>query len=51
MFVKAPDWSVIGLGEKLLLFKHDPMSEQLLHKLTEQHYLHDGDLVEVVLAG
>ncbi|MCI4377142.1 hypothetical protein PGIGA_G00200310 [Pangasianodon gigas] len=47
---KAPDWSIIGLGEKLLLFRHDPMSEQLLHRLSEQHYLHDGDLVEVVLA-
>ncbi|XP_062849449.1 protein kinase D4 [Trichomycterus rosablanca] len=47
---KAPDWSVIGLGEKLLLFKHDSSSDQLLHRLSEQHYLHDGDLVEVVLA-
>ncbi|XP_027033993.1 serine/threonine-protein kinase D3-like [Tachysurus fulvidraco] len=47
---KAPDWSVIGLGEKLLLFRHDPTSEQILHRLSEQHYLHDGDLVEVVLA-
>uniref|UniRef100_A0A3B1IN52 protein kinase C n=1 Tax=Astyanax mexicanus TaxID=7994 RepID=A0A3B1IN52_ASTMX len=47
---KAPDWSVIGVGEKLLLFRHDPDTEQVLHRLTEQHYLHDGDLVEVVLA-
>ncbi|KAL7880580.1 hypothetical protein SRHO_G00028340 [Serrasalmus rhombeus] len=47
---KAPDWSVIGVGEKLLLFRHDPNSDQILHRLTEQHYLQDGDLVEVVLA-
>ncbi|TSN12202.1 Serine/threonine-protein kinase D1 [Bagarius yarrelli] len=47
---KAPDWSIIGLGEKLLLFRHDPTSEQLLHRLSEQHFLHNGDLVEVVLA-
>ncbi|KAI4901141.1 hypothetical protein NFI96_030382, partial [Prochilodus magdalenae] len=47
---KAPDWSVIGVGEKLLLFKHEQNSEQVLHRLTEQHYLQDGDLVEVVLA-
>uniref|UniRef100_A0AAY5ERN4 protein kinase C n=1 Tax=Electrophorus electricus TaxID=8005 RepID=A0AAY5ERN4_ELEEL len=39
-----------GLGEKLLLFRHDPSSDQLLQRLTEKHTLHDGDLVEVVLA-
>ncbi|KAI5629057.1 hypothetical protein C0J50_8209, partial [Silurus asotus] len=47
---KAPDWSVIGIGEKLLLFRHDATSEHLLHRLSEQHYLQNGDLVEVVLA-
>ncbi|XP_066536511.1 protein kinase D4 [Hoplias malabaricus] len=47
---KAPDWCVIGVGEKLHLFRHEPDSEQILHRLTEQHHLHDGDLVEVVLS-
>ncbi|XP_076829063.1 protein kinase D4 [Brachyhypopomus gauderio] len=47
---QAPDWSVVGLGEKLLLFRHDPKTEQILQRLTEQHYLQDGDVVEVVLA-
>ncbi|KAL2079226.1 hypothetical protein ACEWY4_024970 [Coilia grayii] len=42
--------SVIGLGEKLLLFRHDPAHENILRKLTEQDTLQDGDLVEVVLS-
>lgn len=43
--------SVIGLGEKLLLFRHEPGYENILRKLTEQDTLQDGDMVEVVLAG
>ncbi|XP_055051364.2 protein kinase D4 [Misgurnus anguillicaudatus] len=48
---KAPDCSVIGSGEKLLLFRHEPNTEQILHILTDQHDINDGDLLEVVLAG
>ena len=42
---------MIGLGEKLLLFRHEPGYDNFLRKLTEQDTLQDGDLVEVVLAG
>ncbi|XP_074555478.1 protein kinase D4 isoform X2 [Halichoeres trimaculatus] len=48
---KAPDVSVVGVGEKILLFRHQPSSELLLHRLTEQQQLQDGDLIEVVIAG
>ncbi|XP_057202139.1 protein kinase D4 isoform X2 [Triplophysa rosa] len=48
---KAPDCSVKGLGEKLLLFRHEPDTEQILHRLTDQHHIRDGDLLEVVISG
>ncbi|XP_062239997.1 protein kinase D4 isoform X2 [Platichthys flesus] len=48
---KAPDCSVVGGGEKILLFRHQPDSEQLLQRLTNQDELQDGDLIEVVIAG
>ncbi|XP_040887311.1 protein kinase D4 [Toxotes jaculatrix] len=48
---KAPDCSVVGVGEKVLLFRHEPLSEQLLHRLTDNDELQDGDLIEVVIAG
>ncbi|XP_007563644.1 protein kinase D4 [Poecilia formosa] len=48
---KAPDCSVVGSGEKILLFRHQPALEQLLQRLTEQDELQDGDLIEIVVAG
>ncbi|KAM3590213.1 uncharacterized protein V6R79_005923 [Siganus canaliculatus] len=48
---KAPDCSVVGVGERILLFRHRQTSEQLLQRLTEDDELQDGDLVEVVIAG
>ncbi|XP_058481964.1 protein kinase D4 [Solea solea] len=48
---KAPDCSVVGAGEKLLLFRHQPASEQLLHRLTDDDALQDGDFIEVIVAG
>ncbi|XP_041635399.1 serine/threonine-protein kinase D1-like [Cheilinus undulatus] len=48
---KAPDVSVVGVGEKILLFRHRPTSELLLQRLTEQEQLQDGDLIEVVISG
>uniref|UniRef100_A0A673LYV8 Phorbol-ester/DAG-type domain-containing protein n=1 Tax=Sinocyclocheilus rhinocerous TaxID=307959 RepID=A0A673LYV8_9TELE len=47
---KVPECSVVGLGEKLLLFRHEPNTEQILLRLTEKHDIRNGDLVEVVLA-
>lgn len=48
---KAPDCSVVGVGEKILLFRHQTASLQLLHRLTDQDQLQDGDLIEVIIAG
>ena len=49
--VQAPDCSVVGTGEKVLLFRHRPASEQLLLRLTDGDELQEGDLIEVVIAG
>ncbi|XP_045068626.1 serine/threonine-protein kinase D3-like isoform X1 [Coregonus clupeaformis] len=48
---KAPDCSVVGVGEKVLLFRHQTGSEHLLHRLTDQDALLDGDLIEIILSG
>ena len=49
--VQAPDCCVVGSGEKILLFRHQAGSEQLLHRLTDQDALQDGDLIEIILSG
>ncbi|KAG7235273.1 hypothetical protein INR49_002845, partial [Caranx melampygus] len=48
---KAPECSVVGAGEKILLFRHQLTSDQLLHRLTEHDELQDGDLIEVIISG
>ncbi|XP_047459956.1 serine/threonine-protein kinase D3-like [Mugil cephalus] len=48
---KAPDCNVVGVGEKVLLFRHQPASEQRLHRLRDCDELQDGDLIEVVISG
>ncbi|XP_008304685.1 serine/threonine-protein kinase D3-like [Stegastes partitus] len=48
---KAPDCSVVGVGEKILLFRHQPTSGQLLQRLTDGDELMDGDLIEVIISG
>lgn len=42
---------MVGAGEKILLFRHQDTSEQVLHRLTQHDELQDGDLIEVVIAG
>lgn len=49
--LQAPDCSLVGEGEKILLFRHQPDSEPLLLRLREDSQLQDGDLIEVVVAG
>lgn len=49
--LQAPDCSVVGVGEKILLFRHQPASEELLRRLTDQDELQHGDLIEVIIAG
>ncbi|KAK5858626.1 hypothetical protein PBY51_002752 [Eleginops maclovinus] len=48
---KAPECSVVGVGEKVLLFRHDFSSSQLLQRLNEDDELREGDLIEVIIAG
>ncbi|TRY83359.1 hypothetical protein DNTS_015076 [Danionella cerebrum] len=48
---QAPECTVVELSEKLLLFRHEPNTEQILYRLTDADQISDGDLVEVVLAG
>ncbi|XP_026171867.1 protein kinase D4 isoform X2 [Mastacembelus armatus] len=48
---KAPECSVMGVGEKFLLFRHQPTSEQLLHRMSDHDELQDGDFIEVIIAG
>lgn len=37
--------------DKILLFRHDLNSDNILQRLTSAEEIHDGDLVEVVLSG
>lgn len=37
--------------EKILLFRHDLNSENILQRLTSAEEIQEGDLVEVVLSG
>ncbi|XP_036403552.1 serine/threonine-protein kinase D1-like [Megalops cyprinoides] len=48
---KAPECTIVGNGEKILLFRHEPGTEHLLRLLSGSDTLQDGDLVEVVLSG
>ncbi|KAM7366418.1 hypothetical protein PAMP_015856 [Pampus punctatissimus] len=48
---KAPECSLVGVGEKILLFRHQPTLEQQLHRLTDSDELQDGDFIEVIIAG
>lgn len=42
---------MVGVGEKILLFRHQAASEQLLQRLTDSDELQDGDLIEVIVSG
>ena len=37
--------------DKILLFRHDLSSDNILQRLTSAEEIHEGDLVEVVLSG
>lgn len=37
--------------DKILLFRHDLTSENILQRLTSAEDIHEGDLIEVVLSG
>ncbi|KAJ8281827.1 hypothetical protein COCON_G00043460 [Conger conger] len=46
---KAHESTIVGLGEKILLFRHEPGTDHLLRLLGGSDALQHGDLVEVVL--
>ncbi|KAL6080792.1 hypothetical protein STEG23_031728 [Scotinomys teguina] len=48
---KFPECGFYGLYDKILLFKHDPTSANLLQLVRSAADIQEGDLVEVVLSG
>ncbi|XP_078452218.1 serine/threonine-protein kinase D3-like [Lampetra fluviatilis] len=47
---KFPECGFYGMYEKILLFRHDPQSENVLQLLTSAESVKEGDLIEVVLS-
>lgn len=46
-----PECGFFGMYEKILLFRHDLNSDNILQRLTSAEEIQEGDLVEVVLSG
>ncbi|ROL42781.1 Serine/threonine-protein kinase D3 [Anabarilius grahami] len=46
-----PECGFFGLYDKILLFRHDLNSDNILQRLTSAEDIHEGDLIEVVLSG
>ncbi|CAK6978792.1 serine/threonine-protein kinase D3-like isoform X2 [Scomber scombrus] len=47
---KFPECGFFGMYDKILLFRHDLSSDNILQRLTSPEEIHEGDLVEVVLS-
>ncbi|TNM94452.1 hypothetical protein fugu_017211 [Takifugu bimaculatus] len=47
---KFPECGFFGMYEKILLFRHNLNSENILQRLTSTEEIQEGDLVEVVLS-
>ncbi|XP_062857803.1 serine/threonine-protein kinase D3-like [Trichomycterus rosablanca] len=47
---KFPECGFFGMYDKILLFRHDLSSENILQRLTSAEDIHEGDLIEVVLS-
>uniref|UniRef100_A0A2K6TRS4 protein kinase C n=1 Tax=Saimiri boliviensis boliviensis TaxID=39432 RepID=A0A2K6TRS4_SAIBB len=45
-----PECGFFGMYDKILLFRHDMNSENILQLITSADEIHEGDLVEVVLS-
>ncbi|XP_056111874.1 serine/threonine-protein kinase D3 isoform X3 [Rhinichthys klamathensis goyatoka] len=48
---KFPECGFFGLYDKILLFRHDLNSDNILQRLMSAEDIHEGDLIEVVLSG
>ncbi|XP_036290639.1 serine/threonine-protein kinase D3 isoform X2 [Pipistrellus kuhlii] len=51
VYQKFPECGFFGMYDKILLFRHDMNSENILQLITSADEIHEGDLVEVVLSG
>ncbi|KAL7388544.1 hypothetical protein ABVT39_016015 [Epinephelus coioides] len=47
---KFPECGFFGMYDKILLFRHDLSSDNILQRLASAEEIHEGDLVEVVLS-
>ncbi|XP_052475739.1 serine/threonine-protein kinase D3 [Carassius gibelio] len=47
---KFPECGFFGLYDKVLLFRHDLNSDNIIQRLTSAENIHEGDLIEVVLS-
>ncbi|XP_060773985.1 serine/threonine-protein kinase D3-like [Neoarius graeffei] len=47
---KFPECGFFGMYDKIMLFRHDLNSENILQRLTSADNIHEGDLIEVVLS-
>ncbi|KAJ8275007.1 hypothetical protein COCON_G00096320 [Conger conger] len=47
---KFPECGFFGMYDKILLFRHDLNSENILQRLTSAEDIHEGDLIEVVVS-
>lgn len=50
VYQKFPECGFFGMYDKILLFRHDLNSENILQLITSADEIHEGDLVEVVLS-
>ncbi|KAB1267097.1 Serine/threonine-protein kinase D3 [Camelus dromedarius] len=50
IFLQFPECGFFGMYDKILLFRHDMNSENILQLITSADEIHDGDLIEVVLS-
>lgn len=49
--LQFPECGFFGMYDKIMLFRHDLNSDNILQRLTSADNIHEGDLIEVVLSG
>lgn len=50
-FCQLPECGFYGMYEKILLFRHDQTSDNMLQLLRSASQIQEGDLVEAILSG
>ncbi|XP_012888903.1 PREDICTED: serine/threonine-protein kinase D1 [Dipodomys ordii] len=50
MYLQFPECGFYGMYDKILLFRHDPTSENILQLVKTASDIQEGDLIEVVLS-